>query len=265
MTVFDNIAFGLQVQKKSKKEIKERVTEMIELVGLKGMENRYPNALSGGQRQRVAFARALAPNPQLLLLDEPFAAIDAKVRKELRSWLKEMISRVGVTSIFVTHDQDEAIEVADEIIITNKGRIEQVGTPIEIYKHPENAFVAEFIGQSTSFDKHYDLKGFTDIKNLEKAVIRPEFIGIKKLGNLNQYMSAAEEGIIEEISFRGSYIEVKVNVKGLILTANRSLEEPEVKLNEKVNVLIYRLYAFENAKAVLIENAAMEDRNPVFI
>ena len=149
MTVFDNIAFGLQVQKKSKKEIKERVTEMIELVGLKGMENRYPNALSGGQRQRVAFARALAPNPQLLLLDEPFAAIDAKVRKELRSWLKEMISRVGVTSIFVTHDQDEAIEVADEIIITNKGRIEQVGTPIEIYKHPENAFVAEFIGQST--------------------------------------------------------------------------------------------------------------------
>ena len=145
MTVFDNIAFGLQVQKKSKKEIKERVTEMIELVGLKGMENRYPNALSGGQRQRVAFARALAPNPQLLLLDEPFAAIDAKVRKELRSWLKEMISRVGVTSIFVTHDQDEAIEVADEIIITNKGRIEQVGTPIEIYKHPENAFVAEFI------------------------------------------------------------------------------------------------------------------------
>ena len=265
MTVFDNIAFGLQVQKMSKKEIKERVTEMIELVGLKGMENRYPNALSGGQRQRVAFARALAPNPQLLLLDEPFAAIDAKVRKELRSWLKEMISRVGVTSIFVTHDQDEAIEVADEIIITNKGRIEQVGTPIEIYKHPENAFVAEFIGQSTSFDKHYDLKGFTDIKNLEKAVIRPEFIGIKKLGNLNQYMSAAEEGIIEEISFRGSYIEVKVNVKGLILTANRSLEEPEVKLNEKVNVLIYRLYAFENAKAVLIENAAMEDRNPVFI
>ena len=103
------------------------------------MEKRYPSQLSGGQRQRVAFARALAPNPQLLLLDEPFAAIDAKVRKELRSWLREMIEKLGVTSIFVTHDQDEAIEVADEIIITNKGRIEQTGTPIEIYHNPKNS------------------------------------------------------------------------------------------------------------------------------
>lgn len=117
MTVFDNIAFGLKIQKKSKKYIKERVKELIKLIGL---DNRYPSQLSGGQRQRVAFARALAPNPHLLLLDEPFAAIDAKVRQELRSWLKEMIQKLGVTSIFVTHDQDEAIEVADEIIITNK-------------------------------------------------------------------------------------------------------------------------------------------------
>ena len=123
-TVFDNIAFGLKIQKVSKSEIKNRVEELIELVGLKGMEKRYPNQLSGGQRQRVAFARALATQPQLLLLDEPFAAIDAKVRQELRGWLRELISTVGITSIFVTHDQDEAIEVADEIIITNRGRIE---------------------------------------------------------------------------------------------------------------------------------------------
>lgn len=128
-TVFDNIAFGLKIQKVSKSEIKNRVEELIELVGLKGMEKRYPNQLSGGQRQRVAFARALATQPQLLLLDEPFAAIDAKVRQELRGWLRELISTVGITSIFVTHDQDEAIEVADEIIITNRGRIEQIGTP----------------------------------------------------------------------------------------------------------------------------------------
>ena len=121
-TVFDNIAFGLKIQKVSKSEIKNRVEELIELVGLKGMEKRYPNQLSGGQRQRVAFARALATQPQLLLLDEPFAAIDAKVRQELRGWLRELISTVGITSIFVTHDQDEAIEVADEIIITNRGR-----------------------------------------------------------------------------------------------------------------------------------------------
>ena len=136
MTVYDNIAFGLEILKVPKKEIKERVTELIKLTGLTGMEKRYPNQLSGGQRQRVAFARALAPNPTLLLLDEPFAAIDAKVRHELRSWLKEMIHKVGITSIFVTHDQDEAVEVADQIIVTNRGRIEQLGTPIEIYIFP---------------------------------------------------------------------------------------------------------------------------------
>ena len=118
------MAFGLKIAKKPANEIKERVHELLELVGLSGLEKRYPSELSGGQRQRVAFARALAPTPQLLLLDEPFAAIDAKVRQELRSWLKGMIQKLGVTSIFVTHDQDEAIEVADEIIITNRGRIE---------------------------------------------------------------------------------------------------------------------------------------------
>lgn len=115
MTVYDNIAFGLNVKKENKKYIDERVHELLKLISLDGLEKRYPSQLSGGQRQRVAFARALAPNPHLLLLDEPFAAIDAKVRQELRSWLKEMIEKLGITSIFVTHDQDEAIEVADEI------------------------------------------------------------------------------------------------------------------------------------------------------
>ena len=119
-TVFDNIAFGLKIQKWNKTDIKNRVEELIELVGLKGLEKRYPKQLSGGQRQRVAFARALATQPNLLLLDEPFAAIDAKVRKELRGWLRELINQVGITSIFVTHDQDEAIEVADEIIVMGK-------------------------------------------------------------------------------------------------------------------------------------------------
>ncbi|MBR0089924.1 MAG: sulfate ABC transporter ATP-binding protein, partial [Clostridia bacterium] len=142
MTVFENIAFGLKVQKADKKYIKERVNELLSLIGLEGLGNRYPAQLSGGQRQRVAFARALAPNPQLLLLDEPFAAIDAKVRQELRTWLKDIIGKLGITSIFVTHDQDEAIEVADEIIITNKGRIEQSGTPIEVYQKPTTAFTA---------------------------------------------------------------------------------------------------------------------------
>ena len=145
MTVADNIAFGLEIQKRKKTEIKERVEELLELISMKDLGKRYPHQLSGGQRQRVAFARALAPDPHLLLLDEPFAAIDAKVRRELRSWLKEMIGRVGVTSIFVTHDQEEAMEVADTIIVTNQGRVEQIGTPEEICHHPATSFVQDFI------------------------------------------------------------------------------------------------------------------------
>lgn len=145
MTVADNIAFGLEVQKKSKSEIKSRVDELLELIAMKDLGKRYPHQLSGGQRQRVAFARALAPNPQLLLLDEPFAAIDAKVRRELRTWLREMIERVGVTSIFVTHDQEEAMEVADLVILTNQGRIEQIGSPREICLQPQTDFVRDFI------------------------------------------------------------------------------------------------------------------------
>lgn len=145
MTVEDNIAFGLQVQKKGRAEIRERVDELLELISMKGLEKRYPNQLSGGQRQRVAFARALAPNPHLLLLDEPFAAIDAKVRRELRTWLRDMIERVGITSIFVTHDQEEAMEVADTVIITNQGCVEQIGTPEDICRHPKTEFVADFI------------------------------------------------------------------------------------------------------------------------
>lgn len=181
MTVFDNIAFGLKIQKKDKKYIKERVSELVELIGLKGLEKRYPSQLSGGQKQRVAFARALAPNPTLLLLDEPFAAIDAKVRQELRSWLKEMIEKLGVTSIFVTHDQDEAIEVADEIIITNKGRIEQIGTPMEIYQKPQTAFSASFFGQTTVLDDYTKFKTFDVVDGADKAIVRPEFIKITKL------------------------------------------------------------------------------------
>lgn len=158
MTVADNIAFGLEVQKKSKAEIKARVEELLELISMKDLGKRYPHQLSGGQRQRVAFARALAPNPQLLLLDEPFAAIDAKVRKELRTWLREMIGRVGITSIFVTHDQEEAMEVANAILIINEGSIEQIGTPEEICREPKTGFVAEFI----------DAKRFEALKGIEK-------------------------------------------------------------------------------------------------
>ena len=146
MTIYDNVAFGLELQKMPKKQIKERVTELLSLTGLSGMEKRYPNQLSGGQRQRVAFARALAPNPQVLLLDEPFAAIDAKVRTELRTWLKEMVTKLGITSIFVTHDQEEALILADSIAVMSEGELLQLGSAEEVFRHPANDYIASFLG-----------------------------------------------------------------------------------------------------------------------
>ncbi|MDM9383756.1 sulfate/molybdate ABC transporter ATP-binding protein [Chlorogloeopsis sp. ULAP01] len=146
MTVRQNIAFGLEIRKASKAKAKRRVEELLELVQLGGLGDRYPSQLSGGQRQRVALARALAPEPEVLLLDEPFGALDAKVRKDLRAWLRRLHDEVHVTTVFVTHDQEEAMEVSDEIVVMNKGRVEQVGTPAEVYDHPATAFVMSFIG-----------------------------------------------------------------------------------------------------------------------
>lgn len=265
MTVYDNIAFGLEIQKKSKSEIKKRVMELIELVGLKGLEKRYPSQLSGGQRQRVAFARALAPNPQLLLLDEPFSALDAKVRLEIRSWLRNMIDNLGITSIFVTHDQDEAIEVAHEIIITNCGRIEQIGSPTEIYRNPKTPFVANFIGQSLVIEDYKKFKGFDNDTDFEKAIIRPEFLKITKKDEFQQFSSACESAIVKEVIFKGNSFEIKTEVKGTILTGSRSLEEPEVKVGEEVKVLIYQVYAFNSDSTKIIKNKSTFDPNPIFI
>jgi sulfate transport system ATP-binding protein len=146
MTVRENIAFGLKVRKLSKPEIRERVHELLELIQLTGYAAHYPSQLSGGQRQRVALARALAPRPKVLLLDEPFGALDAKVRDELRTWLRRLHDEVHVTSLFVTHDQQEAFEVADQVVVLNRGRVEQVGPPQELYERPSTPFVAEFVG-----------------------------------------------------------------------------------------------------------------------
>jgi sulfate/thiosulfate transport system ATP-binding protein len=146
LTIRKNIAFGLEIRKVPPKEIKDRVEELLGLVQLQGLGDRYPSQLSGGQRQRVALARALAVKPQVLLLDEPFGALDAKVRKELRAWLRRLHDEFHVTSIFVTHDQEEAMEVADDIVIMNHGRIEQIGSPANVYDHPANPFVMSFVG-----------------------------------------------------------------------------------------------------------------------
>lgn len=265
MTVFDNVAFGLELQKLPKAQIRERVMELLELTGLSGMEKRYPNQLSGGQRQRVAFARALAPNPQVLLLDEPFAAIDAKVRTELRSWLKEMVEKLGITSIFVTHDQDEAVEVADEIIITNHGKIEQMGTPFDIYKTPATPFVAQFIGRSSVVEEYDRLKGFDRIEGADRAVIRPEFVKISRSGKLNQYVSAAETGVVTDVMFRGNRMDVTVDINGIRIVGERSLEKDLISVGETVHVLIYRLYIFDNEQTYLMENQAMQEQDVFYI
>ena len=218
MTVYDNIAFGLKLQKVPKDEIKKRVTELLEITGLAGLEKRYPNQLSGGQRQRVAFARALAPNPQVLLLDEPFAAIDAKVRTELRTWLRSMVTKLGITSIFVT--------------------------------------------QVTDYSK---LKGFDEVKGADRAVIRPEFVKIAKYGKLQQYNSAAEEGYVEDILFRGNHLDVTVNIGCTKITGEWSLEKEPLAVGEKVHVLIYRIYAVDSEKTYLCENKGMKSDDVFYI
>ena len=155
MTIFENVAFGLRVRPKefrpSKAEIRERVMELLHLVQLDWLADRYPHQLSGGQRQRIALARALAVEPKVLLLDEPFGALDAKVRKELRSWLRRLHDDMHITSVFVTHDQEEALEVSDRVVVMNEGRIEQIGTPDEVYEQPASPFVYEFLGNVNLF------------------------------------------------------------------------------------------------------------------
>ena len=155
MTIFENVAFGLRVRPRrlrpSEKVIKEKVNELLKLVQLDWLGDRYPSQLSGGQRQRIALARALAVEPSVLLLDEPFGSLDAKVRKELRLWLRRFHDELKITSVFVTHDQEEALEVADRVVLMNEGRVEQVGTPDEVYHHPANAFVYNFLGNVNLF------------------------------------------------------------------------------------------------------------------
>lgn len=244
-TVFDNIAFGLKIQRWKKEDIRNRVQELMSLTGLTGLEKRYPKQLSGGQRQRVAFARAIAVRPQVLLLDEPFAAIDAKVRKELREWLREFIRQVGITSIFVTHDQDEAVEIADEIIITNHGKIEQIGSPVEVYNDPKTPFVVQFLGSPAPIRKYTLFKGFEKARENPdhvSAIIRPEFITVFKKDEPNPSPLAAEEGVVKRAAFRGNVIELTVRIHGESLKAYRQPGQTLVREGETVNVLLQKVY-----------------------
>jgi sulfate/thiosulfate transport system ATP-binding protein len=168
MTVRENVAFGLKVARRPKAEVRARVDELLELVQLPGLADRYPAQLSGGQRQRMALARSLAVQPSVLLLDEPFGALDARVRQELRAWLRHLHDEVHVTTVFVTHDQEEAMEVADRIVVMNSGRVEQVGGPRDLYEHPANAFVMGFVGPVT---------------RLGELLVRPHDIEVRRQPN----------------------------------------------------------------------------------
>lgn len=263
LTVHDNIAYGMKVRKKSKEEIDAKVTELLSLVELEGLGDRYPDQLSGGQRQRVAFARALATEPQVLLLDEPFAAIDAKVRKELRRWLKGMIEKLGVTSIFVTHDQDEAVEVADELIITNEGRVEQIGTPVDIYRNPKTSFVAQFIGESVILDDYdYEkLSGFERQEGAPRAAIRPEFINVIQPKKGKEYSSVYMKGIIADTEFRGSNMELTIDYNGIEIRADHQIEEFAAAKGDEILFRVTRLYAFDDDNAYTLINEELKD-NP---
>ena len=225
LNVFDNVAFGLKLKKMPKDEIKKRVTDMLATVDLKGYEKRSVAKLSGGQQQRVAIARALANSPHVLLLDEPLGALDLKLRKDMQTELKAIQKRLGITFIYVTHDQEEALSMSDTIVVMDKGKIQQIGTPEDIYNEPVNAFVADFIGESNIVDaimiKDYLVSfggvtfecldsGFGENAFVE-AVVRPEDIKIVKKGS-----KASLPGKITSVTFKGVHFEILVDVSGFI-------------------------------------------------
>jgi sulfate/thiosulfate transport system ATP-binding protein len=190
MTVWDNVAFGLSIRKRPKDEIRARVRDLLSLVQIAHLSDRYPSQLSGGQRQRMALARALAVEPAVLLLDEPFGALDARVRKELRVWLRRLHDETHVTTVFVTHDQEEAMDVAGHIVVMDKGRIEQEGSAVELYEHPVNEFVMSFIGP---------------VNRLGDAYVRPHDIDI-----LLQPVEGATEAIIDRVVYLGFEVRVEL-------------------------------------------------------
>ena len=195
MTIFDNIAFGLRVRKWKNDQIRPRVMELLRLIQLEGMERRFPSQLSGGQRQRVALARALAAQPQVMLLDEPFGALDAKVRADLRRWIRSLHDEIHMTSVFVTHDQEEAFEVADFVIVMNRGRIEQMGTPDDVFARPASAFVTDFLGRVNVFHGRVQ-NGKAQIGDLEVPVGNQE--GSTEGENFTAYIRPHEVEIDRE-------------------------------------------------------------------
>ena len=236
LTVRKNIAFGLEIRKAPKMKIEGKVEQLLELVQLSGLGDRYPSQLSGGQRQRVALARALAVEPNVLLLDEPFGALDAKVRKDLRAWLRRLHDEVHVTTVFVTHDQEEAMEVSDEIVVMNKGKVEQVGTPANIYDHPASAFVMSFIGPVNvlpSSAKIFQSSGFESTN--PETFLRPQDIIIETVAN-----GTTAQATVSRIIHLGWEIQVELTLDdGQMMTAHLTRDRfDELKLEPQEKVYV---------------------------
>jgi sulfate/thiosulfate transport system ATP-binding protein len=256
MTVFENIAFGLQVRPRqyrpSKAQIRAKVQELLKLIQLETLAQRYPSQLSGGQRQRVALARALAVEPGVLLLDEPFGALDAKVRLELRRWLRQLHDEIHVTSVFVTHDQEEALEVADRVVVMNNGRIEQVGSPEEVYNHPATPFVYNFLGNVNLFHGRID-DGKTYIHEKETGhvvYVRPHSLEIDRLPNGGSHFRAR----IKHINSAGPLVKVEAITEWgdpvHVEMPQERFRNLQLMKDENVFIIPKDLRVFENQKKV---------------
>jgi len=225
MNVFGNVAYGLEVARHPKEQIVKEVNEALAMVGLEGLGDRATNALSGGQQQRVALARALVMHPQVLLFDEPLSNLDAKLRKYVREEIRELQQSLGITTVYVTHDQEEALAISDVIVVVNKGKIEQIGSPFELYTQPANRFVADFIGSASFLKAHYDGENLSmadykipfkqDIKSGEViAMIRPEAVILSDTGLPVKVKTAAYLGSMTDFSFESPVGEVIANITG---------------------------------------------------
>lgn len=240
MTVYDNVAFGLKMRKMDKTQIRSMVSEAIKMVNLEGSEKKYPSQLSGGEQQRVALARCIVTRPKVLLLDEPFSAIDAKLRKSLQSKIKEIHKELGMTSIFVTHDQDEAMVMSDYIYLLNSGVIEQEGTPIELYSKPSTIFAAEFIGDYNIIDGDF-LSYIMERKcNCKKIAFRPELIKLSKQPLDEDIDSICFSGVITDIVLQGNIIRYHVMVRETKIKVDiLSSQESFYSIGEKVYLSLH--------------------------
>ena len=247
MTVYKNVSFGLEEKKIDKKEIKSRVDEVLELVDLKDLSGRYPFQLSGGQQQRVALARTLVVKPKVLLLDEPLSNLDAKLRVQMRKELQDLHKKIGITSIFVTHDQEEANSMSTNLAILNEGVVQQVGKPVDLYNNPENIFVANFLGTTNVIDGTFKNNNFTSSEGLEikdiiddkkgtNILLRPQNLYLH--GDNNDFQNF--EGIVINQEFLGNIVRYTVDVKNHLLTVD-SLHEVNKKIyspNEKIKIYL---------------------------